>query len=440
MKEKQIQEVMALVDELAGVKHSQGMDDNSDFPDRRRDSRERQKEADELRAAIESALREQVREVPEGWKLVPVEPTIEMLDSVYSFEVEVDLGGTQTLFPTEYLEIYQRMLSTAPTQPAQAEQPKAATQWPISPDVAAELERSDWTPEEALRWYAAGRHYDTVPNGDGTSSARILDNGAVASNALKSMSVEYAMHKGDVALLEQPKKSDCTECANADSWGLPDKAFCAGCFGGSHWSPLNRSSVNPNVKVSQPKAAQQEPVAWLGCGVGSGRPIAVAFSSEQVRAMDDHCELVPLYTAAAPQREPMANGATASEIEHLADKLGWALDPQEVIDLVHFVNEFLALRAHGITKKEQQEPVYQVQGADGRWTDQTKASYDYNSKHPSNRVRVLYTAAPQREPMTDEQIEAGAIEAGYNKYKMSAFFEGALYAERFHGITKKEQQ
>lgn len=71
---------------------------------------------------------------------------------------------------------------------------------PIDLAIAADLERSDWTPEEALRWYAAGKHYDTVPNGDGSSSARILDNGAVASNALKSLSREYAQHKGDVAL------------------------------------------------------------------------------------------------------------------------------------------------------------------------------------------------------------------------------------------------
>jgi hypothetical protein len=75
---------------------------------------------------------------------------------------------------------------------------------PIARDVAADLERSDWTPEEALRWYAAGKHYDTVPNGDGSSSARILDNGAVASNALKSLSRDYAEHKGDVALMAAP--------------------------------------------------------------------------------------------------------------------------------------------------------------------------------------------------------------------------------------------
>lgn len=64
--------------------------------------------------------------------------------------------------------------------------PQPAQAWPIAPDVAADLERSDWTPEEALRWYAAGKHYDTVPNGDGTSSARILDTGEVASNALRA--------------------------------------------------------------------------------------------------------------------------------------------------------------------------------------------------------------------------------------------------------------
>ena len=81
-----------------------------------------------------------------------------------------------------------------------ASAPADSAPHPIDLAIAADLERSDWTPEEALRWYAAGKHYDTVPNGDGSSSARILDNGAVASNALKSLSREYAQHKGDVAL------------------------------------------------------------------------------------------------------------------------------------------------------------------------------------------------------------------------------------------------
>src|SRR3990167_8373435 len=50
---------------------------------------------------------------------------------------------------------------------------------------------SGWTAEGALRFYAAGKNYDIV--GD---RVRILDNGAVASDALKGMSPEYAATKG----------------------------------------------------------------------------------------------------------------------------------------------------------------------------------------------------------------------------------------------------
>lgn len=122
------------------------------------------------------------------------------------------------------------------SQPSPTPQADSAPH-PIDPAIAADLERSDWTPEEALRWYAAGKHYDTVPNGDGSSSARILDNGAVASNALKSMSREYAEHKGDVALLEpqadsQPApvatnykqalgSTNCMQCCVSYMLGVP---------------------------------------------------------------------------------------------------------------------------------------------------------------------------------------------------------------------------
>lgn len=108
----------------------------------------------------------------------------------------------------------------------QAQQPGAAH--PIAPDIAADLERSDWTPEEALRWYAAGRHYDTVPNGDGTSSARILDNGAVASNALKSLSHSYAEHKGDVALMEAEQLGAAMESVLVDGVAYQTPAPVAG--------------------------------------------------------------------------------------------------------------------------------------------------------------------------------------------------------------------
>lgn len=67
----------------------------------------------------------------------------------------------------------------------------------IDPDVAAQLERADWEPEEALRFYADGKHFDIV---DGQT--RILDTGGIASNALKSASLEYLERKGDAELFE----------------------------------------------------------------------------------------------------------------------------------------------------------------------------------------------------------------------------------------------
>ena len=117
-------------------------------------------------------------------------------------------GTVQAMRPSE--------VKWAP-QPSPAPQADSAPH-PIDPAIAADLERSDWTPEEALRWYAAGKHYDTVPNGDGSSSARILDNGAVASNALKSLSREYAEHKGDVALLAPQADSTQDEFISREEW------------------------------------------------------------------------------------------------------------------------------------------------------------------------------------------------------------------------------
>lgn len=41
------------------------------------------------------------------------------------------------------------------------------------------------------------------------------------------------------------KVNVCHDCANADSWGLPDKQSCNHCVENSQWVPLNASSKNP---------------------------------------------------------------------------------------------------------------------------------------------------------------------------------------------------
>lgn len=67
----------------------------------------------------------------------------------------------------------------------------------IDPSAAADLERADWSPVEALRFYSDGKHFDVVEG-----KTRILDTGSIASNALKHTSLEYLEHKGDAELFE----------------------------------------------------------------------------------------------------------------------------------------------------------------------------------------------------------------------------------------------
>jgi hypothetical protein len=50
------------------------------------------------------------------------------------------------------------------------------------------------------------------------------------------------------------------------------------------------------------------------------------------------------------------------------------------------------------------------------------------------RLAERRASGVQRQPLTEEQIEAGGVLAGYNVYKLSAFHEGARFAESQHGI------
>lgn len=71
----------------------------------------------------------------------------------------------------------------------------------IPKDIAAQLERTDWTPAEALQFYADQKNFDIVKG-----RVRIIDNGAIASNALKHLSTERLELKGDAELTELRSK------------------------------------------------------------------------------------------------------------------------------------------------------------------------------------------------------------------------------------------
>ncbi|HHM0555282.1 TPA: hypothetical protein ACRDQR_000602 [Pseudomonas aeruginosa] len=119
---------------------------------------------------------------------------------------------------------------------------------PYADDIAADLERSDWTPEDALRWYAAGKHFDTT-NG----RTRIIDTGAVASNALKHLSLPYLEMKGDAEL---------TELREAFAQPSPAQAECIDCHGSGFCMSISNEEIRcpcgAPIKFSGPSQAEAE--------------------------------------------------------------------------------------------------------------------------------------------------------------------------------------
>lgn len=94
------------------------------------------------------------------------------------------------------------------------------------PDYFVEAcDKFDWTPEEALKFYAEGKHFDTE-NG----RSRILCTGAIASYSLKNMGGDYSDMKGsDPVERQEPKTSQvpvlramAANYRNGHSWDFLD--------------------------------------------------------------------------------------------------------------------------------------------------------------------------------------------------------------------------
>ena len=76
----------------------------------------------------------------------------------------------------------------------------------------------------------------------------------IAGELKVSRGTAYDMMREALAEQQEPVvQNNCVKCANADSWGLPDKPFCRSCVSNSEWKPLNASSKNP----ATPPAAQK---------------------------------------------------------------------------------------------------------------------------------------------------------------------------------------
>lgn len=98
--------------------------------------------------------------------------------------------------------------------------------------------------------------YLLYPNGRcGLPDRPPLDAGHADATVLK-LYLAAGARPVEPAPVQVTKPSICTDCSNADSWGLPDKPCCRSCVSGNNWQSLNTSSVNPNGPAQPAPAAE----------------------------------------------------------------------------------------------------------------------------------------------------------------------------------------
>lgn len=133
----------------------------------------------------------------------------------------------------------------------------------MNPEVEYDLQRDiPWTPKEALQFYADGKHFDTV---DGRT--RILDVGAIAGNALKSLDLERLEMKGDSELSAlraevERLKDRVSELTQRDpSWFDMTTAHAF-----QMWSQDQAEVVRLRSRVAELESALRDCVKFQGCG------------------------------------------------------------------------------------------------------------------------------------------------------------------------------
>ncbi|MCV0076778.1 hypothetical protein KUC82_06965 [Pseudomonas aeruginosa] len=231
---------------------------------------------------------------------------------------------------------------------------------PYADDIAADLERSDWTPEDALRWYAAGKHFDTV-NG----RTRIIDTGAVASNALKHLSLPYLEMKGD---------ADLTELREA--MAQPSPMRCLACRGDHGNSGL----PCPNMRVTVQAQPSPKCVKCGGTGEADsggvhpwGEPVLIPCDCETEQAEAERPEVVARVVHSNPvvlgQCGPLnANDELMTVAQHAASVARWA----EMFNRVEQERDAALAR---VAELERQEPVALAnRGLHAFWVKWTEAA------------------------------------------------------------------
>lgn len=416
------------------------------------------------RNAAERALREQVREVPEGWRQLAERCLSAMRCAVHYGETGEGRPPQQTcLFEIQELEA---MLSAAPTQPPAQEAPKkAAPEWfakalfvsrlidRVTRDVAELPDRNspeDWpeamlvTAAELADIIRAALPVESSDDAAPTQPAqppedltrKCLPNGlryklppleltghqvvqfADMVRAADSLDATWRLKELE-PLSAYDKDGPCPGGVAVTTEGQPGYALlptqpaqaerCPNCDGTGDVHSIDgqwRGSCHCPAGQKPAQAEQQDPEISLHMITDPVRRAAHEAYANHPDGQGHYVRMESVIDAvlAAQAEQPWSN-------ERQAELNDWFLSLPEgrqkaLIDDKWMLAgaAFLAGKASQVSqpKAAQQEPVYQYQLASGAWIDQAKDSYDYNVKHGQATVRVLYTAAaaPQREPMT----------------------------------------
>ncbi|MDT9046442.1 hypothetical protein RSW36_25160 [Escherichia coli] len=189
-------------------------------------------------------------------------------DQLSEMEVTVHALYTRALAATAAESECPRCGLTVSPESCDCAEARAAAQQQAEPsyaeipaDIAEALERTDWTPEEALRWYAACKHFDVV-NG----RTRILDTGSIASLALKRTSPEYHAMKGADASFpapaaQQQAEPGAEERAAFEAWVTSDFGYTRSALA-RRWEGYEFKDINRAWEGWQARAAQSG--QWVG--------------------------------------------------------------------------------------------------------------------------------------------------------------------------------
>ena len=161
-----------------------------------------------IRLAKFAQLLQQRGGEPDGWKLVPIEPTLQQKVAIYNFFYEINYGASAGMWTDENVKVqlYKTMLSAAPTPPAsdkvdaERDELKAKLESNVVTDnteaLHEALKRNEMLRDALIR---AGRHISEITFACGKYAG--LHGDIVRDSYTEAAAVEEALNQPDTSNL-----------------------------------------------------------------------------------------------------------------------------------------------------------------------------------------------------------------------------------------------